>query len=75
MGAAALLGGWSLLNRDRPQRDALVGMALLGAIVLIASATVFVMQREWDREQERSRQEWQDKLNELERETRERSHP
>lgn len=68
--AATLLAGWAILNRNHPARDRLVGVALLCAVVLVGFATVFVMQREWDRERERSRREWQQQL---ERETEERA--
>ena len=75
LATAAVLGGWALLNRNRPKRDALVGVALLGALVLVAFATLFVMQRTWDREQERFRQIERERIERLERETEERSQP
>ena len=71
MSAAALLGGWGLLNRNHPERDVRVGVSLLAAMVLVGFATVFVIQREWDREQERGRREWQERIERLEREYRE----
>jgi hypothetical protein len=77
MGTAALLGGWVLfnLNCSKRVRDTLAGVALLGAIVLVGFATLFVMQRSWDREQERFRRMEHERIERLERDAQERSQP
>lgn len=73
VGAAALLAGWAILNRNHPARDRRVGVALLCAVALGGFATVFVMQREWDREKERSSRQWRERSEQLDRETHERA--
>lgn len=54
---AVLLGGWGLLNLNRPERDTRVGMALLGAMVLTAFAILFVTARGHLRQVEENRAE------------------
>lgn len=60
---AAVLGGWSVLNRNRPRRDTPVGVALLAAVILISAATLFAVGKNHARQMEHNR---------LEREARER---
>ncbi|HEY1186888.1 MAG TPA: hypothetical protein VGE74_04480 [Gemmata sp.] len=55
VGAAILLGGFGVLNRNRPERDTVVGVALLCAMALVAGATLFAMSRGHARQMERNR--------------------
>ena len=57
MSLAAVLGGWALLNRNRPSRDTLVGAALLLALVLVVGATVFTVSGNHERQREQNRRE------------------
>lgn len=54
---AAVLGGWGLLNHRRPERDTPVGVALLIALVLTASAVGFATVRNLARQAEQNRLE------------------
>lgn len=56
MSGAAVLGGWALLNRNRPARDTLVGVALLVALILVGAAAFFSMAESHYRQMEENRQ-------------------
>ncbi|MDY3561159.1 hypothetical protein R5W23_002420 [Gemmata sp. JC673] len=68
---ALLLGGWGVLNRNRPDRYARVGVALLVAMILVAFAALFAMSRDWERQQARNERERQEQIQRLEERERE----
>jgi hypothetical protein len=72
IGTAAVLGGWAILNRNRPSRDTLVGVFLSAAVVLVLFATGFVVQRDQQRKQEEVRRALQEHSD---REAEQRSQP
>ena len=57
MSLAAILGGWALLNLNRPSRDTLVGVAILLVFALIAIATVFATGKNHERQMEPNRRD------------------
>jgi hypothetical protein len=57
MSVAVALGGWALLNRNRPARDGPVGAALLVAVGLAILATVFAVSKNHARQMDQNRQE------------------
>lgn len=76
-GLAAFLGGWAILNFDRPKRFILCGVALLSALALVAFAPLFVIAQTMKRNDERYRQQQQEgeRIQQLKREAEERSQP
>jgi hypothetical protein len=75
IGVAAVLGGWALINIDRPKRLTLCVLFLLGAFALVPFAGAFAAVRALHREDERYRQQHQEKIERLKREAEEPSQP
>jgi hypothetical protein len=57
MSIAALLGGWAIWNRNRPERDTPVGVALLLACVLVGFAILYTSYKSFERMGEESRRD------------------
>jgi hypothetical protein len=74
MSIAAILGGWAIWNRNRPERDTPVGVALLLAFVLAGFACLYSTYKSFERMGEESRRE-REQQEQLERENRERIEP
>ena len=74
---AAFLGGWAILNFDRPKRFILCCVALPSALALVAFASMFVMVQALKRGDEQFRQQQQEgeRIERLKREAEERSQP
>lgn len=57
MSAAVFLGGWGLLNRNRPARDTPVGVAVTLAFALVIGASALMVWRNHERRAEQNRLE------------------